>query len=142
MTTKPQRKRIADYLYGRVEDALVSPAGFYAGLVTGSISDDGTINGEISGGNYSRVYIENNKNTFDTSDENAQVVNKINIEFPESSTAWGDISAVFFANAATGGQAQYYIPLSPARRVQAFTTVYFRGSVEESTGDIKLSVSN
>ena len=142
MITKPQRKRISNLMYRNVDDGNVHPLTMHVGLVTGSISDDGVITGEISGGNYSRVKITMDGNTFSEPDENAVCRNIVNVTFPESSTAWGDITAVFMTSSATNGVAQYYIPISPARKVQAFTTVFFEGDPAGVTGNIQLSTSN
>lgn len=142
MITKPQRKRVSNFLYTNIDDGSVHPTTMYVGLCTGNVSDDGIITGEISGGNYSRVAVQMNPETWSAADENAICRNKIDITFPESSTAWGNIAAVFFTNVLTGGIAQYYVPISPARNVQSFTTVYFKGDPVGITGNIQLSVSN
>lgn len=142
MVTKPQRKRISNLLYRNVDDGYTHPATLYCGLVTGSISDDGTITGEVSGGGYARVAVTMNSTTFSAADDSAVCRNLVDISFPESTTSWGNITAVFFTYAQTGGTAQYYIPISPARTVQAYTTVYFKGDPSGVNGNIQLSTSN
>jgi hypothetical protein len=138
MICQGQRIAIANQYYGGG-----NPTTLYALLVTGSISDAGIITGEISGGGYARVAIPNNKTTFSTSTTSNEVVrNLIDISFGESTTAWGNITAVGFSDVQSGGTALYYVPVTPAKLVQAFTTVYFKGDPNGLTGNIELSVTN
>ena len=51
-------------------------------------------------------------------------------------------TVVFFSRSQTGGVAEYYIPISPARNVQAFTTVYFKGDPDGEDGNIQISTTN
>lgn len=143
MICKPQRKRISA-LFARNEDTdnATHPATYYIGLATGSVSDDGVITGEISGGGYARVALNMNATTFSAPDDGAVCRNLIDVTFPESTTAWGNITVVFFSRSQTGGVAEYYIPISPARNVQAFTTVYFKGDPDGEDGNIQISTTN
>lgn len=142
MTTNPQLARLANYLYGGTTDPVVSPAQFYVGLATGSVSTAGVITGEPTGGGYQRVAVSNDKTSFSTATNNGNVTNKIDVTFPESTTAWGNITTVFISDQATGGTAIYYATLSVPKTVQQNVTVYFKGDPNGASGDITLSVSN
>lgn len=143
MICKQQRKRISA-LFARNEnlEGSPSPSVYYVGLATGSVSDDGVITGEISGGGYARVPMPMDASTFSAPDESAVCRNLVDITFEESSTAWGNVSVIFLSRSQTGGVADYYIPISPARNIQAFTTVYFKGDPTGANGNIQLSVIN
>lgn len=148
MITLPQRIRIANYLYGGTPDVNISPANFYFGLVAGEgagINDQGTITGEVSGGGYARVCVVNSKANWSTASISANICNLVDVTFPESTTAWGTVKAVFLSTNAepvTGEQALYYVTLSTPKEVPANTTCFFRGDINGSTGDITMSVSN
>lgn len=142
MVTLPQRVRLANMLYGNDRTGIdtLAPATFYIGLSTAQMGDNGVISGEPTSGGYARVAVANNKNNFSTANNGtgANVFNTDRIEFPEATTAWGNIRTVFFTTSPTSSEALYYISVD--KNVQAFTTVYFKGGV--NAGDLTLSVSN
>ena len=140
MITKPQRIRLANFLYGNVQTELstLSPATFYVGLSTAAMGDDGTISGEVSGNGYSRVAVANNKTSFNTATADGTVFNQVNISWNEAVASWGTIKTVFFAPSASANPALYYIPVN--KEVPAGATIYFKGTT--SGGDLTLSVVN
>lgn len=142
MTSTSQLARIVNYLYGAMSDPATSPSALWVGLSTGTVSTTGVISGEVSGGGYTRVSIPNNKVSWSTATTNGSVTLKTDVTFPESTTAWGNITTVFLSDAQTGGTALYYVTLPTSRNVQAHVTVYFKGDPTGNSGDITLSVSN
>ena len=142
MITKPQRVILANFLYGNDQSALgtISPASFYIGLSTASMTDAGTITGEVVGNGYTRVKVDNNKTSFSVADSSTDGVvrNQIQITWPEATASWGTIKTVFFAATQSGTEALYYIPVS--KEVPAQATLYFNGNTD--TGDLTLSVVN
>lgn len=140
MITKPQRIRIANFLYGNVQTELstISPATFYIGLSTASMGDDGVISGEVTGNGYARAAVANNKTSFTTATSDGNVFNQVNINWNEATASWGTIKTVFFAPSASASTALYYIPVN--KEVPAGATLYFKGTA--SGGDLTLSVAN
>lgn len=140
MITKPQRIRLANFLYGNIQTELstISPATFYIGLSTASMGDDGTITNEVSGNGYQRVSIANNKTSFTTATSDGSVTNQVNVSWEEATASWGTVKTVFFAPSASATTALYYIPVN--KEVPAGATLYFKGTT--TGGDLTLSVSN
>lgn len=89
--TTYQANRLNDYLFGSTS---FTPNGtYYIGLSTTAINAAGTGVTEPTGGGYQRVAVTNNKTNF-TDSTGGIVQNKVQFEFPESTTAWGTITHV------------------------------------------------
>ena len=97
---------------------------YYIGLSTTAINAAGTGVTEPTGGGYQRVAVTNNKTNF-TDSTGGIVQNKVQFEFPESTTAWGTITHVFIADSLTGGNILYYDALTTPRTVQTATILLF-----------------
>ena len=122
--TTYQANRLNDYLFGSTS---FTPNGtYYIGLSTTAINAAGTGVTEPTGGGYQRVAVTNNKINF-TDSTGGIVQNKVQFEFPESTTAWGTITHVFIADSATtgGGNILYYDALTTPRTVQTATILLF-----------------
>ena len=103
--TTYQANRLNNYLFGATS---FTPNGtYYIGLSTTAINAAGTGVTEPTGGGYKRVAVTNNKTNF-TDSTGGIVQNKVQFEFPESTTAWGTITHVFIADSLTGGNILYY----------------------------------
>ena len=120
--TTYQANRLNNYLFGA---STFSPNGtYYIGLSTTAINAAGTGVTEPTGGGYKRVAVTNNKTNF-TDSTGGIVQNKVQFEFPESTTAWGTITHVFIADSLTGGNILYYDALTTPRTVQTATILLF-----------------
>ena len=117
--------RNLDYNFG--SSAYSVPGTLYMGLSTSVIGNDGTGATEPSGGAYARVTVTNNKTNFGPAATGA-LTNLTSINFVESTTSWGTITYIFFADAISGGNIWYFQSLSPSKIVQAYTTVVFAAS--------------
>jgi len=105
--------------------ANTPPGTYYVGLSTSTVLIDGTGETEPSGGSYARIAVTNNKTSFTTA-ANGELTNDINITFTESTDAWGDITYVFLADAASAAGNIYFFEALPATKtVQTATTVVF-----------------
>ena len=118
-----------DYLENKILDhvlgnsAYTAPSTVYIGLAV-SVSDDGTITGEPSGGGYARVAVANNATNFPAVSGGSKT-NGTEILFPEATADWGTLSYVFIADAATGGNVLLYTPLPSPKTVETGDTVRF-----------------
>lgn len=120
--TTYQANRLNNYLFGATS---FTPNGtYYIGLSTTAINAAGTGVTEPTGGGYKRVAVTNNKTNF-TGSTGGIVQNKVQFEFPESTTAWGTITHVFIADSLTGGNILYYDALTTPRTVQTATILLF-----------------
>lgn len=117
-----QANKVNDYLFGGTSFSPSST--YYIGLSTTAISASGTGATEPSGGAYARVSVANNKTNFTTS-TGGIVKNNIQIEFPESTAAWGTITYVFISDSSAGGNILYYDSLTTPRTVQSATILLF-----------------
>ena len=90
--------KILDHVFGG--SSYTRPSTIYIGLCTG-VDEDGTITGEPSGNNYSRVAKDNDSNTWNAASGGSKT-NKIDIEFPEASGAWGTLTKFFISDASSG----------------------------------------
>jgi len=90
--------KILDHVFGG--SSYTRPSTIYIGLCTG-VGEDGTITGEPSGNNYSRVAKDNDSNTWNAASGGSKT-NKIDIEFPEASGAWGTLTKFFISDASSG----------------------------------------
>lgn len=117
-----QANRLNNYLFGATS---FTPNGtYYIGLSTTAINADGTGVIEPTGGGYQRVAVTNNKTNF-TDSTGGIVQNKVQFEFPESTTAWGTITHVFISDGPTTGNVLYYDALTTPRTVQTATILLF-----------------
>lgn len=98
------------------------PAKCYLGLSTTLPSTDGSNVTEpsTSGTGYSRVGLDNLSTPVDGVISSQQA-----IEFPESTTDWGEISHYVIYDEAIAGNLLMYGPLENTRRVDAKTVVTF-----------------
>lgn len=120
--TTYQANRLNNYLFGATS---FTPNGtYYIGLSTTSINAAGTGVTEPTGGGYKRVAVTNNKTNF-TDSTGGIVQNKVQFEFPESTTAWGTITHVFISDSLTAGNVLYYDALTTPRTVQTATILLF-----------------
>lgn len=120
--TTYQANRLNDYLFGATP---FTPNGtYYIGLSTTAINAAGTGVTEPTGGGYRRVAVTNDKTKF-TDSTGGIVQNKVQFEFPESTTAWGTITHVFIADSLKGGNILYYDALTTPRMVQTAAILYF-----------------
>ena len=120
--TTYQANRLNNYLYGATS---FTPNGtYYIGLSTTAVNAAGTGVTEPTGGGYKRVAVTNNKTNF-TGSTGGIVQNKVQFEFPESTTAWGTITHVFISDSLTGGNILYYDALTTPRTVQTATILLF-----------------
>ena len=120
--TTYQANRLNNYLFGATS---FTPNGtYYIGLSTTAINAAGTGVTEPTGGGYKRVAVTNNKTNF-TDSTGGIVQNKVQFEFPESTTVWGTITHVFIADSLTGGNILYYDALTTPRTVQTDTILLF-----------------
>lgn len=143
MTSNPQLIKISNLFWGGTDDSSIHPPTLYLGLATGTVSSNGAVTGEVNGGGYQRVAIANDKTSWSTAVNSATITNKVDFTFPESTTAWGNITYVFLSDQqATGTNALYYAALPSARSVAAHVTVFFKGDPNGTSGDITLSVTN
>lgn len=120
--TTYQANKVNDYLFGGT--AFTPSTTYYLGLSTTAIGSAGTGVTEPSGGAYTRVAVTNNKTNFTVS-SGGIIKNATQIEFPESTTAWGTITYVFIADSLTGGNILYYDALTTPRTVQTATVLLF-----------------
>ena len=123
-TTYYLNNQILDYNLGST--AYSVPSTIYMGLSTGAVTISGGAPAEPSGGSYSRVAITNDTSNWNTASLGLKT-NKTAITFPESTTAWGTITYIFFADQiGTGaGNILYFEQLPINKIVQVNTTVYF-----------------
>ena len=120
--TTYQANRLNNYLFGATS---FTPNGtYYIGLSTTAVNAAGTGVTEPTGGGYKRVAVTNNKTNF-TGSTGGIVQNKVQFEFPESTTAWGTITHVFISDSLTGGNILYYDALTTPRTVQTATILLF-----------------
>lgn len=120
--TTYQANRLNNYLFGATS---FTPNGtYYIGLSTTAINAAGAGVTEPTGGGYKRVAVTNNKTNF-TDSTGGIVQNKVQFEFPESTTAWGTITHVFISDGLTGGNILYYDALTTPRTVQTATILLF-----------------
>ena len=116
--TTYQANRLNNYLFGATS---FTPNGtYYIGLSTTAINAAGTGVTEPTGGGYKRV-----AETNFTDSTGGIVQNKVQFEFPESTTAWGTITHVFISDGLTGGNILYYDALTTPRTVQTATILLF-----------------
>jgi len=121
MITYTQANKILNRYFGNVADTIPTP--LYIGLSTTPINQDGTGATEPSGGGYARVSIANNKTNF-TSASNGILTNAIEIQFPESTASWGNITHIFISDGISAIPI-YYDILTVPRAVQSQTVLLF-----------------
>jgi len=117
--------KILDNNLGDVANVICGS--YYVGLSTTTVLIDGTGETEPVGGAYARVGIANDKDTFSAA-SSGSLVNDIDIEFAESTDAWGTITYVFLADAISGGNIYFFEELPASKIVQDDTIVKFAAS--------------
>jgi len=90
--------KILDHVFGG--STFSRPATMYIGLCTG-VTEGGVVSGEPSGNNYARVSKSNDSNSWNDASGGSKT-NKVDIEFPEASGAWGTVTKFFISDAASG----------------------------------------
>lgn len=124
-------------IMGNVFNTKTSPAlptKVYLGLSTSAPNLDGTgVTEPATSGGYARVELTSLSEPSD-----GQITNNAEISFPESSTAWGDITHFVLYDSPTRGSGNLlmYNVLSQTRRVEAATIVMVK------TGSLKLKLAN
>ena len=122
---------ILDHILGKV--AYTAPTTIYVGLAN-AVAEDGTITGEPSGYNYSRVQVTNNTTNFPAASGGSKS-NGADIVFNEASGNWGTINYVFLADADVGsGNVLLYAQLTNPKTIGNGDTVKFEA------GDLTFSV--
>ncbi len=122
---------ILDHILGKV--AYTAPTTIYVGLAN-AVAEDGTITGEPSGYNYSRVQVTNNTTNFPAASGGSKS-NGADIVFNEASGSWGTINYVFLADADVGsGHVLLYAQLTNPKTIGSGDTVKFEA------GDLTFSV--
>lgn len=86
---------VLDYYFGA--SANTTPASWYIGLSTTTITDSGSNITEPSGNGYARVAATNNKTTFSNASAGA-LANAVQLSFPQASGSWGTVVDFFIAN--------------------------------------------
>ena len=114
--------KILDNNFGEVTN--VTCGSYYVGLSTSEIWISGSGATEPSGGAYARVEIANDKDTFGAA-ASGSLVNDIDIEFAESTDAWGTITYVFLSSHLSGGNIYFFEELPASKIVQDDTIVKF-----------------
>lgn len=123
--------KILDHILGKV--AYTAPTTIYVGLAN-NVADDGTITGEPSGYNYSRVQVTNNTTNFPNASGGSKS-NANEIAFSEASGSWGTINYVFLADGDVGsGNVLLYAQLTNPKTIGSGDTVKFEA------GDLTFSV--
>lgn len=111
------------------------PDTYYLAVSTTQASEDGTNFTEPTDPTYSRVPIVNSSASFSDPD-NGTVVNKQNIEFPESSKDWGSIKSTGIFDSERGGNLLMYDHLDPPKMIERETVFLIKpGSLSIVTGD-------
>ncbi len=114
--------RILDYVFGLT--TYTPPATYYIGLSTVPPSIEG-IGAIEPGGNYRRLAIPNNQNTFAPA-SNKQVTFAQTFSFDEATSPWGVITHYIIADAQTGGNILWAGKLKLTRNAQIGTTLTVR----------------
>lgn len=114
MITNYLRNKIQDYLFTGV--AFTPPATYYVGLSKTEPKANSTGVTEPSGGNYARIAIAKGTTAFTTSTDGL-VKNKITVQSPESTSAWGNLPYYAIYDSATGGNLLYGGTLANPRNI-------------------------
>lgn len=96
--------------------AYSAPAGAYAALFTAAPTDQGG-GTEVTGGAYERQGITFGAATDNGSSEGSQVANSVDIEFPQATADWGEVTDIAIFDAATSGNMLYHGPLDDSRTI-------------------------
>jgi len=86
---------VLDYYFGA--SANTTPALWYIGLSTTTITDAGGNITEPSGNGYARVAATNNKTTFSNASAGA-LANAVQLTYPTATGSWGTVVDFFIAN--------------------------------------------
>lgn len=135
MITYYQSEKVLAHVFGYTE--YIPPSDLYIGLSTQDPGVTGANKVEPTGNNYSRVAYSNDNGTTDwTAPSSGITTNALDIQFPQSSGAWGVITYFFIADAISGGNVLYYEALTSPITVEVNTTVQFL------TGDLSITMIN
>lgn len=113
---------ILNYQFGLT--SYVPSGVLYVGLSTSAINDDGTGLTEVTGTNYARVAIDNNKTTWSVSTTGG-LQNDIVITFPQAGSNWGTITHAFIADQATTGNMIVHGALTTSKTIETDDTAQF-----------------
>lgn len=120
--TYAQSNRLLDYNFGGTSYTL--PAKYWLALSTTAMQQDGTGCTEPTGNGYARVGIDNNKTTFSVAADGL-LKNNIQVQFPESTGAWGTVTHIAIFDSKTAGNLLYYDALAESRIIETQTTLMF-----------------
>jgi hypothetical protein len=96
------RNSVLNHTFGKTP--YTASENLYLGLSTTPIADDGTGVTEPGGGGYERLMIANHKTNWTTATgADNRIENLIELNFPETSGAWGTVTHFFLSDAAIGG---------------------------------------
>lgn len=122
--------KILDHLFGGT--TYTAPSTLYIGLCQ-SVSEDGTIVGEPSGGGYARVAVSNNTTNWPNASDGTKSNGTI-IEFPEATANWGTMYYGFIADAASGGNVLAYFALEVPKTIEAGDVPFI------APGDLRITI--
>jgi hypothetical protein len=108
-------EKVLKHIFGILAYTALST--IHVGCCTGGVTEGGVATGEPSGNNYARVAVTNNGTgwTFSQVTGVGKVENAAAITFPEASGAWGTITDVFLADAASGGNILAFATLNESK---------------------------
>lgn len=116
---------LADMILNAIftSEEFVKPEALWLGLFTSQ--------GEIVGGNYSRVNVTNK---FDPA-SGGMTQNSEQINFPLPSVGWGTVTHAALFDAEQGGNMLAYIPLQQAQNISPASNVFY------NAGQLQFSIS-
>lgn len=118
---------VLNYVLGKTAFTPADPLYVGLWLDSNTLTDasDGNTAGEVSGGGYSRVSIDNDTVTWGSATTDGTRKNAIAITFPSASGSWGTVNQVAILDDATGGNIYFYGTLSTSKTVSSGDTVKF-----------------
>lgn len=127
---------LAAKVFGNRSDAEI-PATYYIGLSTTAKTDEASAFTEPTGNGYARVALTNASAQF-TEPVDGIAHNAANIEFPESTGAWGTVLQAGLFDSATDGKLLIYDDLTESRVIEGSgITLFFKaGEMDFAVGDI------
>jgi hypothetical protein len=116
---------ILNYHFGKQAYSQSAPATMYFGLSTTLVTASGWSSVTEPAAGYARVSYTNDTNGWTTSTTET-LSNKLDVVFPESTSAQGTMLSLFIIDTASGaGDVLWYTPLAPSIIVQANTVLTF-----------------
>jgi len=119
---------VLDYYFGA--SANTTPANWFIGLSTTTITDSGSNITEPVGNGYARAGGSNNKTTFSNSSAGA-LSNAVTLTYPTATGSWGTVVDFFLANHATAAASANiwgYGTLAASKTIQSGDTASFAAS--------------